>query len=405
MTKSAKQVHTLEDLLVEEVSVVDRPANKRRFLTVKAEDGKGQEIQVGPDGKLITPDGDPSGDTTDTTPIDQAFAAIGKTLADVEKRLTIHPDMRREIFQGLQDNMGRISAVMASADFAQSDRDGSKGPSKLVPILSEELMEVAKELAALGRKIGKTDATKGEGGDDPPATDGEDPTKALETLVAGLEETVQKRGAKMSKARLAAFKAAMKTLGQILAELDPEAQKDDTKKAKKQEPGEGIARHVHTFSQGGQTWTTTPVDVPEGRPHTHSVTIDGKKLTTNSVPNTAGHAQTVQVNGKTLTSSPPKAPNQDRQNDKGKKTATTKAEGPAPELVALQKMVETLTTTVKKQAKDLRTLRMARPGSNAIPVEKGAGDGPPRSEVSWPLDMNDEKTPQRVDKATSFLES
>ena len=49
------KVHRLTDITVEEVSIVDRPANLRPFLVVKrAESMKGAEIQIDDDGELVT---------------------------------------------------------------------------------------------------------------------------------------------------------------------------------------------------------------------------------------------------------------------------------------------------------------------------------------------------------------
>lgn len=49
-----KKVHRLTDIVVEEVSIVDRPANLRPFLVVKSADHLvGSEIQVNDDGELV----------------------------------------------------------------------------------------------------------------------------------------------------------------------------------------------------------------------------------------------------------------------------------------------------------------------------------------------------------------
>ncbi len=387
MAKQAKKLHKLEDLLVEEVSVVDRPANQRRFLVVKDEAGKGEEIQMGADGNLTTDD--PSKDSKDPPPIADIFKTTGEGFAELQKRLTIDPDLRRDMFRSLSESMGRLNSVLNSAEFAQTDRDGAKGPSTLVPILSAEVAAVAKDLADMAKQLSKGIAKKND--DDPePETAAQE---ALLKVVEAVEAEVQKRGAKMSKARLAAFKGAMETLAKILGEL---AMVQVDKAAHDGGP------HVHTFKVNGQTVITDAVNAGTGKAHTHKVTAAFKKLTTSSAPGESTH--TITVDGKTMTSSGPTKPKEKPAGGNPFANAK-KAEEPSQAVVDLTKMVGDLTTTVKKQAKDLRTLRQARPGSNSIPVEKAAGDGPPRSSVSWPLDLNDEKTPERVDKATSFLDS
>lgn len=378
MPGKKKKVTKLEDLLVEEVSVVDRPANQRRFLMVKSDADKGSEIQVGENGELSTTDATPP--TTDATPptaeISEVFKAAGSNFAKLEKRLTMDPDVRRELFRSLGDSMGRLNSVLNSADFAQMDRDGSKGESTLVPILAAELDEVAKSIAAMSKQLNKTKAKKSA---DPVS----DPS-ALEALVSSVEEQVQKRGAKMSKSRLAAFKSAMNTLSEILGELGVE--KADISKA----------AHSHTFKVGGQTVTTDAVNAADGKAHTHKVTANFKKLVTASSPGGSGHAHTITVDGKAVKGSGPTVPKEKpKGNPFAKSEDEPSADEPSEEMANLAKMVEGLTSavesqnaTIKKQAKSLRELRQARPGSNAIPVESGAGDAPSGSRVLWPMDMN-----------------
>lgn len=165
--KQKKQIHRLEDLLVEEVSLVDRAANKRRFLAVKSEDGMGErgaEIVTDENGNLITkkdsqvtpeePGTEPGVGTDDSSSIEEisVFKSVEEVISRVEKRLSINLDMRRELFQSLNDNISRLNTVINSADMAQIDR-GDK-PSTLVPVLAAELMEVSKSILALSKMLG-----------------------------------------------------------------------------------------------------------------------------------------------------------------------------------------------------------------------------------------------------------
>lgn len=331
-----KRIHRLEDLLVEEVSAVDKPANKRRFLAVKSEDGmgaKGAEIVTDVEGNLVTdppaPVAPPDPDLSEvalTPELAAKFEAVGTLLEDVEKRLSIDPEMRRGIFRELGDAMGRLQSVLATTDVARIDR--GEGGSTLVPVLGAELGEIAKVLGTMARKLSSSAAKKNEGD-----------TKALEALVQTVEEAVEKRGAKMGKGRLAKFREAMKVLQGILTELD------------NQFPG---AAPPFPPKPGGKR----PPNAP-----------------------------------------PPPA--------RGK---AAKAEGEVPEGVekaftGLATTIEKLTGIVKSQGKALHDLRK-RPGtSNVLPVEptrtekaEDAGD------VHWPLDMNDEKTRETVDKSVSFMD-
>ncbi len=352
-----KKVHRLEELLVEEVSIVDKPANKRRFLAVKSEDGmpnKGTEIVTDDAGNLVTdpaatngkPDPDPSSTLTlkvdaegkilsvvteaavPTPELANRFAAVGKGLEVIEKRLSIDPEMRRGIFRELGDVMGRVQSVLATTDVARIDR--GEGGSTLVPILGKELGEISKVLGVLARKLTTTSAKKN--ADDPTPEE----IKGFEALVVSIEAAVEKRGAKMGKGRLGKFRGAMKVLQEILSELDKD-------------------RHLGD-PQGG------------GKP-----AFPGAK--------------------------PPFPP---------KKPAKKADEAAVPE--AVTKAMTTLTETVSKlegivkaQGKVIHDFRK-RPGvSNVLPVEGSERIQKSDDETHWPLDMNDEKTSETVNKSVSFL--
>lgn len=294
MTNRKKQVHRLEDLEVEEVSIVDRAANKRRFLAVKSEggemEGKGAEIVKDDQGNLITNEevqNEPQEQETQevessSSSTDQetsVFKSLETVVEKVEKRLSINPDIRREIFQSLGDTMGRLNAVMSSADMAQIDR-GDK-PSTLVPVLASELMEVSKSIMALSKLLG---GVKKE-------DDSQDETKQFD------------------------FVSAISEIGAKLKELDST-------------PGE-----------------TSSVEKSE-------TTIKLEKA-----------------------------------------------------FVALTSKVTELTGIVKSQNKKLHELEQSRGQSNVLPVEKGEFGTREDEETEWPLDMNNEKTRETVDKAISFFDN
>lgn len=290
------KVTRLEDLLVEEVSIVDRPANKRKFLVVKSEDSNpGTPIVIGEDGTLRVessredpttegtetdidkaasdlPDSaflyvkeggkkDESGKTAprnlrmfqvkgpeglDIPKIKSALARIPKsTLPDdvktrltamaqrmlaaaekgskkTEKAITIDPEIRREIFQVIGDAQGRLSSVCSLADVARTDYDGRLGPSTILPVMAEEVTEVIASLTALSKRLA---AIQKEAGIEPESTTEPD----LETFVSNVVDLVEKRGAKMSAARLGKFKEALGELAKILAELDSSERQDKNK--------------------------------------------------------------------------------------------------------------------------------------------------------------------------------
>ncbi len=96
-------------------------------------------------------------------------------------------------------------------------------------------------------------------------------------------------------------------------EDDPERETVDKGKVQKpshpaKKPSVKAAPHVHTYKDGGQTFTTSSDDADPGKAHTHTVAIRGKTVTTSSDPGGPGHEHSVKVGGKVLTSSDPKAP-------------------------------------------------------------------------------------------------
>lgn len=236
----------LEDLEVQEVSIVDRPANKRRFITVKSEDGmgdKGTPINTGENGELTTKgqgsgsgDGD-GGQGQGGQGDGEAFPVLD--LNAVFKRLSVPADMRSEIFRNVSDSMTRLNGVLAQVDVASVDRDG-KSDSQLVPVLGNELGEIAKIVGDLAKKLNRSSASKaddkGDGDNAAPAPapaktgDGSDFEAKLGELIKTVEaeaEEMNKAGRKMASRRLGEFKDAMNVLGKILGELTGEHAKGD----------------------------------------------------------------------------------------------------------------------------------------------------------------------------------
>jgi hypothetical protein len=323
MSLKKGQVHKLEDLEVQEVSIVDVPANKRRFLTVKSEVGmpeKGAEIVTDDQGNFVTAGSTPQilAGPTSVLPVEKAevdlaeiFAATGQNFAILEKRLSIDPDIRKEVFREVGDAMGRLNSVLMSADFAENDWKGDND-STLVPVLADELAEVAKVIAGVGKRLGKSIKKA--------ATPEEDEfQEALGTISTQLD-SIEKAGAKMSKGRLSQFVKAIDILGSILTEL-----------------------------QG--------------------------------------------VKAEKAAEAAPKAPE-----------AVAPTDAVEKMFAGLTAQITGLTATVRKNAGRIHSMERTPATSNAIPVEKTGADPVVSDETSWPLDMNDEKTRDTVDKSISFLE-
>ena len=415
---AAKTVTRLEDLLVEEVSIVDRPANKRRFLTVKSEAGmgaKGTEIHLDASGNLVTGEAPPPGAPA-PEPVDLAFAfaEAGEVLAAVEKRLALPSDFRTEIFRNLYDGMRRMSAVLQATEIARADDDGK---TPLVPLLMGELEEIRNNLGGLLKKLGKV--TKGEKEDDP----AEDVDKAVWTTAqvnefpdssflyvkpGGKKDESGKtvpRSNRMFPVRDAAGKLDLPHVRNAIARA-PQANLPDDVKARIQTQARRLLAEAQKERFAGKGPEKAKKDAggdAEGFEAqlvalVESVEKRGAKMSKDRL---ARFKEALGVLGKILQ----ELDIAQAAGPKGRAAPTQKGADPVTKAVeSLAGTVEKLAGVVQKQGKDLRALREARPGSNVIPVEKGNA-GPQVEEVSWPLDMNDPKTRQTVDKATSFIDS
>jgi hypothetical protein len=114
MNKADDGVHRLVDMVVEEVSLVDRAANKHRFLIVKRDDA------MDDDNTTDTTNNDPSPSAAPTAKLDDG-TALGAALSALES------------LTGLVELLGSLGADQADARLAE---------------LAEELRSVAEQLLA-----------------------------------------------------------------------------------------------------------------------------------------------------------------------------------------------------------------------------------------------------------------
>lgn len=143
MGSGRRDLHELEDIEVEEVSVVDRPANKRRFLFWKRSDDMGTtgpEVVV-KDGKLVTEAGDHvavklRADWQETI-LSKAADALERLAsvvelvkgADVEDGATFPEELSNEM-QAVADAIAAIPKDVAGVDKACKPGDEGKKPKK-----------------------------------------------------------------------------------------------------------------------------------------------------------------------------------------------------------------------------------------------------------------------------------
>lgn len=223
----------LEDLVVHEVSIVDRPANGRPFSIVKADDMSTETVPVSQteNGDLVTKT--EGADNTPPVPAEQggnpgipsdgeqlskgviseifgvAHAAFGDER--IAKGLDISPDVRSVAFSEMRRIMRRIDTAMSVASMAGSTPDGL-AVSEFQKMIGDELRAIAGVVNKIAGQFGagKSRTRKSEAD--------VEYAKALEAIEGVLGEQIEKAGARMAKSRLDSFKKALGTLIKLYTE-------------------------------------------------------------------------------------------------------------------------------------------------------------------------------------------
>lgn len=341
--------------------MVDRAANRRKFLIVKREGEPmptGAAVTAGPNGLTTSAGGAaPAAGTGAGAPLTKAGATLTK---DAQKALA---DCLDEVLSQLEDAQKLIDGAKIVDDETEMDAGPIVESMMGAAEMCEDACYATTPAAASQEETPEVAAQPPQAPNQPgpPLSMGAPFGKRLAVLtakrviakaanVALLRTSLAKYGSKMKKERLARFQSAIDILSSLLGEVLPAA------------PAEIVATDK------------------AGKPD------DKKKKPA------AGAAEAPQ--GPSADNTPPAAmaPN---------KSKTGKAdevpEAIAKQLVALQAQVTGLTTQIKKNAEAEAARRGAITPSNAAPVE-----GLPRAveDVSWPFDMaaaavEDEKSPNR----------
>lgn len=360
MGTATEDVHRLKDILVEEVSLVDRPANKRRFLLVKRE---GDMDELRPNGR--------GGFTRVTKAEEEDEAEKARKAAaeaeEEEKRKAAAkakappfgghkaPPFKKPGDEGDEDEetkaarklleenpallvaMKRVFANEAEVNeerkrrAAKADQEGAK--------LAEEVGKLADELSDLAEKLDEEEA-------DEPADVHMKKMIAAHKKLGGMcekymsktaKKAIAKVGAKMKASRLAMYKEALQTLQSLLAELC-ESPKHD----KEHQPDAG-----------------DPQTPPPG----------WKPANPSGAPTNAVGADAI-------------------------KSLATVTKG-------MGDLVESMKGQLAAQAAEIAALKKGVPlSSSQAPGERIAKRG---EDVAWPMDMND-RGRSKVDKADTFLD-
>jgi phage-related protein len=296
MSTKKKSVTRLEDLVVEEVSIVDKPANLRRFLMLKNEDEasmktKGTEIFKDKDGNLVAKKTETSeAPTVEVEKPDETSNEIVKNFSNlgelIQKRLSVTSSARKEIYSTLSETMSRLYTVMNTTDYAQTDM--GEGDSKLVPVLAAELAEIAKDIGALAKSLGSVVKKSDENSDSVESK--------LESLIDAVQsEIVEKAG--MSKGSAGKLKNVIATLSGMVKEFEggkvaPTSTDTDKSKGKvtksedEEKPAEVVALEKSVVDLSGQvsqllaivkTQNKTLVKIKKSRGGSNAIAVDSSE--------------------------------------------------------------------------------------------------------------------------------
>ena len=390
-----EQTSRLHNMLVHEVSIVDRPANQRRFLVVKGEEQMSNAahelVDDGRGGLVAAGKADDDGDKKN---VDDKNAAVDDDDDDdaADKKKIAHPDdddddddkdKDKSVDKaGDDDAGGGGGGGGGDDDDDDDDKDKKKPPpfgGKAPPFggktdeakkaISEAAAQVDSLVAAAKASgVELDDETKAKledakkaldafGGlfatdksddDTPPelgSTDAIDMLKAVgadDETIAALNKllgrknmSVEKAGARMAKERLERFRKAMELLQTLLKEFLPELK-----------------------AQAKLEKSATPTTDP---------------LSLLSMFRSPGDAEFVAEFAKRAHAS--------------------------PELVD---KINNLTALVQKQNDRVAEISKTSSGSNVIPIERQAIKKV--DEHKWPIDMNNPMTRETVDKSVSFFD-
>lgn len=212
-------VHRLRDILVEEVSLVDRAANKRRFLLVKREGTMSELRSDGRGGLTRVRKGDDDPEETEKAKKKPAFPGAHAPFGAGGKKPAADDD----------DEEKRKAAP--SDDDDDEDEEKRKAAA---PDVAGKLSDIADDLNAIADKMGD---------DDEPSDVNMKKLLAAHKKLSGFADaylkrtaksSVEKIGRKMSASRLATYKEALATLQSLLSDL-----MDSPKKEKDHDPDPG----------------------------------------------------------------------------------------------------------------------------------------------------------------------
>jgi hypothetical protein len=382
-------VHRLRDIVVEEVSLVDRAANKRRFLLVK------RSSQMSDDGKSRdgTSQGGPTGGKK---PRSKPDANANKSRTRVMRAAPEDDDEEDE------DDDGGKSRTTESEDEEDDDEDDeTEKTRRSTESRDEEDEETEKEE---NDENDNDEAKRGQGR--PPAKRPDRagaPGKVWGDRTGKADEGALVLPASLKSAVLRALAQALERLMAIAnrvkeadaAEDGAEAGVPDDLTSELEDIGELLEDIGEQLANPGETSDDTTSDAAKGRAAKTDLSKAGRRMAKDRLERFQKALELLAAVLKELTLEKPAPSTRAAGKPVGKREP--------PNVGELITSVQELTQVVKQQGEQLGRLQKTRATSNAIPVD-GTSRRRELQDVSWPLDMNRPISRDRVDKATSFYE-
>jgi len=360
-------LHRLRDMVVEEVSLVDRAANKRRFLIVKRSDDMADDDK---DGTELKPDG--RGGLT-AGGVEKAKKKPGARAAGDEP---MDEEKRRKPAEGEDAEKARRRSASEDEDDTGKARRRAAG---------EDDDETEKARKPKGDDEDETEKAKHPEDDD---EDGEDDAKKKArkaehlTLPKPVKEAVL-------RALTEALERLMSVANQVKEAHETEEQMDAPVP---DEVGAEVRAIAEVLRGVGERY---PSPTAKG-----AVAKGGARMAKDRLDRFQKAMALLADILKELTDSREAAPTAGVAEAGVRKRDGSPA--PAPGLAELVAGIGELTRVVKRQEEELGRIRQARGVSNAIPVDGARRPAP--EDVSWPFDMNRPITRDKVKKEVSFFD-
>lgn len=234
-SKPADGVHRLTNMVTEEVSLVDRAANRKRFYMVKRDNmaGIGAPVVAGANGQFTAQAAAPA--TAPAAAPAQAATHKGKAtlLASVQEMLS---SVVQEAIDTLTDVLGVVDGATVTEDPAEV-----AGVEDVLSVLLDVSESVEDSVyAAVPESEGSEPAAEAgatEEASPPPATKRYELLTAKRVIAKGVAAStfaaLAKRGSKMKKERHSRFMQALTILQHLAAEVAPSVETEKGKKPAK----------------------------------------------------------------------------------------------------------------------------------------------------------------------------